>query len=67
MFSLVFDGVRVFDFVFGGRLNMFDIGDVLEVKRMMFLIWLINFLIGSRDVGDVSSKDSSFRASDGVH
>ena len=67
MFGLMHDGVRVFDFVLGGRLNRFDIGDVLEVKGMMFLMWLINFLIGNRDVGDVSSKDSSFGASDGVH
>jgi hypothetical protein len=67
MFSLVLDGFRVLDFVLGGRLNRFEIGDVLEVKGMMFLMWLINFLIDSRDVGDVSSKDSSFGASDRVH
>ena len=43
MFSFVFDGIRVLDFDLGSRLNRFDIGDVLEVKRMMFLMWLINF------------------------
>ena len=67
VFFVLIDGIRVLNLRLENGFNRFDIGDVLEVKRMMFLMWLINFWVDNSDVGDVSSKDSSFRASDGVH